>query len=108
MMKTVLICHKGDTLTEDGFVRWLSSFTDLVGIVKIQEDGSRSKLCSDRAISVKRGDGSMAPIEFVTGNYRRRFGQYAYWNLKKIAKILAGPLYARLRTFLLARRQSSK
>lgn len=43
MMKTVLICHKGDTLTEDGFARWLSSFTDLVGIVKIQEDGSRSK-----------------------------------------------------------------
>lgn len=54
--------------------------------------------------SVKRRMGIIVPVEFVTGNYRRRFGQYAYWNLKKIAKILAGPLYARLRTFLLARR----
>ena len=42
-MKTILICHKGNVLTEEGFARWLSSFSDLVGIVKIQEDGSRSK-----------------------------------------------------------------
>jgi hypothetical protein len=42
-MKTILICHKGDLLTEHGFSRWLSSFSDLVGIVKIQEDGARSK-----------------------------------------------------------------
>ena len=42
-MKTILICHKGDLLTEHGFARWLSSFSDLVGIVKIQEDGSRLK-----------------------------------------------------------------
>ena len=42
-MKTILICHKGDTLTEEGFARWLSSFSTLVGIVKIQEDGPRTK-----------------------------------------------------------------
>ena len=43
MMKTILICHEGDLLTEDSFARWLSSFSNLVGIVKIREDGSRSK-----------------------------------------------------------------
>ncbi len=43
MIKTVLICHKGDTLTEYGFSRWLSSFTDLVGIILIEEDNTRSR-----------------------------------------------------------------
>ena len=43
MMKTVLICHAGNRLTRFGFSRWLASFSDLVGIVEIHEDGSRSK-----------------------------------------------------------------
>ncbi len=42
-MKTILICHKGNDLSEEGFARWMSSFSDLVGIIKIKEDGSRSK-----------------------------------------------------------------
>lgn len=42
-MKTILICHSDSTLTRYGFARWLSSFTDLVGIVEIREDGSRAK-----------------------------------------------------------------
>lgn len=42
-MKTILICHKGNELSEEGFARWMSSFSELVGIVKIKEDGSRSK-----------------------------------------------------------------
>jgi len=42
-MKTILICHSGNRLTRNGFSRWLSSFSDLVGIVEIQEDGSRAK-----------------------------------------------------------------
>lgn len=54
--------------------------------------------------SVKRGTGSIVPVEFIKSNRIRRFRQYAYWNLKKIAKTLAGPLYSRLRTFMLARR----
>ena len=54
--------------------------------------------------SVKRGDGAILPTEFVSNNLMRRFQQYAYWNLKKIAKILAGTLYARLRTYILARK----
>lgn len=40
-MKTIVICHKGDLLTNDGFARWLSSFSDLQGILQIDEDLSR-------------------------------------------------------------------
>jgi len=42
-VKTVLICHKGNNLTRYGFARWLGSFSELCGIVEIQEDGSRAK-----------------------------------------------------------------
>ncbi len=42
-MKTVLICHVGSKLTRFGFARWMASFSDLVGIVEIHEDGSRTK-----------------------------------------------------------------
>lgn len=42
-MKTVLICHADDNFSKDSFARWLSSFSELVGIVQIQEDGSRAK-----------------------------------------------------------------
>lgn len=42
-MHTVLICHAGDDLTRYGFARWLASFSDLLGIVEIHEDGSRAK-----------------------------------------------------------------
>jgi folate-dependent phosphoribosylglycinamide formyltransferase PurN len=42
-MNTILICHSGAELTRQGFARWLSSFTNLVGIVEIREDGSRAR-----------------------------------------------------------------
>jgi len=42
-MKIILICHYGSRLTQLGFSRWLSSFSDLLGIVEIHEDGSRTK-----------------------------------------------------------------
>lgn len=54
--------------------------------------------------SVKRGDGAFLPVEFVSNNRMRRLRQYAYWNLKKVGKIVAGPLYARLRSYILSRR----
>lgn len=54
--------------------------------------------------SVKRGDDASVAAELVAGRFNRCMGQYAYWNVKKVAKIVAGPLYARLRTFLLSRR----
>lgn len=40
-MKTLLICHAGDTLNEAGLARWLSSFSNLAGIVSISERPSR-------------------------------------------------------------------
>jgi len=53
---------------------------------------------------VKRGMGSSIPAQFVAGDKLRRLRTYAYWNLKKSAKALVGPLYTSLRTCLLARR----
>jgi methionyl-tRNA formyltransferase len=40
-MKTLLICHDGAQLDEVVLARWLSSFSDLVGIVVIQEPPNR-------------------------------------------------------------------
>lgn len=42
-MKIVLICHAGDDLTRYGLARWLASFSNLVGIVEIHEDGSQAR-----------------------------------------------------------------
>lgn len=40
-MKTVLICHDGAQLDEAVLVRWLASFSSLVGVVVIEEPVSR-------------------------------------------------------------------
>ena len=40
-MKTLLICHEGADLTRIGLARWLSSFTELVGIIVLQETKGR-------------------------------------------------------------------
>jgi folate-dependent phosphoribosylglycinamide formyltransferase PurN len=40
-MKTVLICHAGDSLNEVGLARWLGSFSDLAGMVVIHETRQR-------------------------------------------------------------------
>jgi len=40
-MRTVLICHAGDLLNEEGMARWLGSFTDLAAIITIDEPRSR-------------------------------------------------------------------
>jgi methionyl-tRNA formyltransferase len=41
-MKTLLICHDGAQLDREVLARWLSSFSDLVGLVVIQEPPSRT------------------------------------------------------------------
>jgi hypothetical protein len=40
-MKTLLICHKDADLTRIGMARWLSSFSELVGIIVLQETKRR-------------------------------------------------------------------
>jgi hypothetical protein len=40
--RSVLICHRGATLDREGLTRWLASFTDLVGIVEIDDPPRRT------------------------------------------------------------------
>lgn len=40
-MKTVLIHHAGDHLNGEGMARWLSSFSEVVGVIEIHEPGGR-------------------------------------------------------------------
>ena len=42
-MRTVLLCHAEDVLTRDGLSRWLGSFSELVGILLVEEDGGRRR-----------------------------------------------------------------
>jgi hypothetical protein len=42
LMKTLLICHDGAKLDQIVLARWLNSFSDLVGVVIIQEPVSRT------------------------------------------------------------------
>ncbi len=40
-MKTALIAHVGDALSGEGLARWLGTFSELVGIVEVEEPKSR-------------------------------------------------------------------
>ena len=40
-MKTLLICHEGAPLDEDGMARWLASFSEPVGVIVLREKGRR-------------------------------------------------------------------
>jgi hypothetical protein len=42
--RAVLMCHKESILNRDGIARWLASFTDLVGIVVIAEEGTHMRV----------------------------------------------------------------
>ncbi len=42
-MRTVLICHSEDKLNRAGMARWLSSFSELAGVVVIREEGGRMR-----------------------------------------------------------------
>lgn len=41
--RTLLICHEGALLDQDGLARWLNSFSKLTGIVLLRETGSRER-----------------------------------------------------------------
>jgi folate-dependent phosphoribosylglycinamide formyltransferase PurN len=49
-MRTLLICHHDDALNRKGMARWLSSFSDLAGVVVIQEEGGRMRARIKREI----------------------------------------------------------
>lgn len=42
-MKTLLLCHAGDKLNEVGLARWLSSFSNLTGLVVLREANQRMR-----------------------------------------------------------------
>jgi peptidoglycan/xylan/chitin deacetylase (PgdA/CDA1 family) len=54
--------------------------------------------------SVKRGDKAQLPAEFASNNPVRMFRQYAYWNIKKLAKTISGPIYPWVRSYYLSRK----
>ena len=41
--RAVLICHGESTLNREGVARWLASFTDLAGMVLIEEDSAPAR-----------------------------------------------------------------
>jgi folate-dependent phosphoribosylglycinamide formyltransferase PurN len=58
-MKTLVICHDGAALDQEGLARWLGSFSDVVGLVVLRETGKRAR----RRISteIKR----VGPLRFL-------------------------------------------
>lgn len=40
-MKTILICHSGAELEEDGLARWLASWSELCGVIRLTEKSGR-------------------------------------------------------------------
>jgi hypothetical protein len=50
-IKTLLICHRDEELNYAGLPRWLSSFTDLCGILVVEEDGQPLRRRIRREIS---------------------------------------------------------
>jgi hypothetical protein len=40
-MKTLLICHEGAHISQHGLACWLASFSDLVGIIVLEEKKQR-------------------------------------------------------------------
>ena len=49
-MRTLLICHEGARLDQQGLAHWLASFSDLVGIVVLRETGQRMRHRIEREI----------------------------------------------------------
>lgn len=69
-MKTVLICHEGDVLSDEGLARWLASFTDLVGVIVIREAGRRKARLMNE---IKRSGWWRLPDIFAFMVYNRLF-----------------------------------
>lgn len=42
-MKTLLICHEGAGLDQDGLARWLGSFSDFAGMIVLREKSQRMR-----------------------------------------------------------------
>jgi folate-dependent phosphoribosylglycinamide formyltransferase PurN len=94
-MKTLVICHDGAALDQEGLARWLASFSELVGLVVLRETGKRAR----RRISteIKR----VGPLRFIDvlafRLYYRLFlaRQDRHWEDQKLEELRA--IYPALR-----------
>lgn len=69
-MKTALICHERALLDREGLARWLASFSDLVGIIVLQETKQRMKRRIRREIN---RTGFLRFIDVIAFRFYHRF-----------------------------------
>ena len=86
-MKTLLICHEGAAIDQEGLARWLASFSDLVGLVVLQE--SYQRICRRMRRELRRGgiSGLLNVLAFRT--YYRLFISRSdeRWEREKIGEL---------------------
>jgi hypothetical protein len=58
-MRTVLMCHADDAFDREGLAAWLASFSDLVGLVLIEETGAQKRA------RVRRELQRVGPLRFL-------------------------------------------
>lgn len=86
-MRTLLICHDDAPLDYDGMTRWLASFSNLVGVVRLKE---RPEAVSRR---IKRELKRIGPLRFVDVLAFRFYYKFrhakadAQWNNDELARI---------------------
>lgn len=85
--RTLLICHEGAALDQEGLARWLASFSDLVGIVELRE--TKQQL----ARRVKRQVKRVGARRFVDVMAFRAYYQFflaqkdRHWEQEKLAQL---------------------
>src|SRR5262249_16270950 len=86
-MRTLLICHSGESLNQVGLARWLASFSELAGIVVIQE--TRQRLLQRIRRGIRRvGLTRFLDVMAFGGYYRLRIAwRDRQWEQERLSKI---------------------
>ncbi len=84
MIRSALICHRGDSLNEDGIARWLTSFSDLRLIVRIDDPPGRfwKRIRSEKKRSGLTG--LLDALAFRIWFYLFRSGDESRWEAAKL------------------------
>src|SRR3569623_877505 len=82
-VRTVLMCHAGDAFDREGLAAWLASFSDLAGIVVIEETAVQKRarikqLLARRIYRIPR-HGSLVMHPGICPEYRKAHG--CFWAL---------------------------
>ena len=86
-MRTVLICHDQHPLDRDGLARWLASFSELAGVVVIQEHASRKRKRIRREI---QRVGILRFLDVIAFRFYDRFvwgGKDRAWEADRLARL---------------------